>query len=86
LKRIQRFDPSGTGSFSSVGENLLWSSPDVSPRKALQMWLASPDHRANLMHSRRREIGVAALHEARGPGVYKGVDVTIVTTDLGVRR
>ena len=30
--------------------------------------------------------GVAAVHQAAAPGVYKGLDVTIVTTDFGVRR
>jgi len=85
-KRIQSFYPSSTWAYWSVGENLLWSSPDVTPTRALQMWLASPEHRANLMNPRWREIGVAAVHESGAPGVYKGRDVTIVTTDFGVRR
>lgn len=84
-KRIQAFYGSSPWRYWSVGENLLWSSPDVSPSKALQMWLASPEHRANLLNPRWREIGVAAVHVAAAPGVYKGLDVTIVTTDFGVR-
>jgi len=85
-KRIQSFYASSPWSYWSVGENLLWSSPDVTPSGALKMWLASPEHRANLMNRRWREIGVAAVHEAAAPGVFKGLDVTIVTTDFGVRR
>jgi uncharacterized protein YkwD len=85
-KRIQQFYSSGIWSYWSVGENLLWSSPGVTPAKALQMWLASPEHRANLMNPRWREIGVSAVHVDAAPGVYKGLDVTIVTTDFGVRR
>ena len=85
-KRIQSFYPSSDASYWSVGENLLWSSPDVTPSRALQMWLASPEHRANLLNPRWREIGVAAVHEAAAPGVYQRRDVTIVTTDFGVRR
>jgi len=85
-KRIQTFYSSGPWSFWSVGENLLWSSPDVTPAKALQMWLASPEHKANLMNPRWREIGVAAVHADAAPGVFKGLDVTIVTTDFGVRH
>jgi uncharacterized protein YkwD len=85
-KRIQGFYGSSPWSYWSVGENLLWSSPDVTPSGALKMWLASPEHRANLMNRRWREIGVAAVHEAAAPGVFKGLDVTIVTTDFGVRR
>jgi uncharacterized protein YkwD len=84
-KRIQAFYGSSPWRYWSVGENLLWSSPDVSPAKALQMWLASPEHRANLLNPRWREIGVAAVHESAAPGVYNGLDVTIVTTDFGVR-
>jgi len=85
-KRIEAFYGSSPWRHWSVGENLLWSSPDVSPDKALQMWLGSPEHRANLMNPRWREIGVAAVHAADAPGVYRGLDVTIVTTDFGVRR
>jgi hypothetical protein len=38
------------------------------------------------MNPRWREIGVAAVHEPDAPGVYEGREVTIVTTDFGVRR
>jgi uncharacterized protein YkwD len=69
----------------SVGENLLWSSPDIDGARALKLWLASPEHRKNLMNPRWREIGIAAVHVAQAPGVYDGRDVTIVTTDFGVR-
>lgn len=85
-KRIQGFYGSSPWRYWSVGENLLWSSPDVSAGKALKMWLASPEHRANLMNPRWREIGIAAVHVAAAPGVFKGLDVTIVTTDFGVRK
>lgn len=84
-RRIQSFYPSGAWAYWSVGENLLWSSPDVTPAGALEMWLASPEHRANLMNPRWREIGVAAVHQDAAPGVYDGLDVTIVTTDFGSR-
>jgi uncharacterized protein YkwD len=85
-KRIQSFYGSSPWRYWSVGENLLWSSPDVSPSKAMQMWLASPEHRANLMNPRWREIGISAVHVAAAPGVFKGMDVTIVTTDFGIRK
>jgi uncharacterized protein YkwD len=85
-RRIQSFYPSSTWGYWSVGENLLWSSPDVTPERALELWLASPEHRANLMTARWREIGVAAVHTTAAPGVYDGLDVTIVTTDFGVRH
>jgi uncharacterized protein YkwD len=85
-KRIQAFYPSRSFGFWSVGENLLWSSPDVDAQKALTMWEASPEHRKNMLDPNWREIGVSAVHSLRAPGVYQGLAVTIVTADFGVRR
>ena len=85
-RRIQAFYPSGHYGYWSVGENLLWSSPDVDAQKALAMWEASPEHLRNLLDPNWREIGVSALHAPRAPGFYQGLAVTIVTTDFGVRR
>ncbi len=85
-KRIQHLYTSSPWRYWSVGENLLWSSPDVDAQGALQMWLDSPEHRANLLTARWREIGVSALHVAAAPGAFRGLDVTIVTTDFGVRH
>jgi uncharacterized protein YkwD len=85
-RRIQRFYPSAQSRTWSVGENLVWSSPALDAHHALALWLASPEHRANLMNPRWREIGVAAVHAASAPGVYHGLAVTIITTDFGVRR
>ena len=85
-KRVQRFYGQGRYRYWSVGENLLWSSPDVDAAGALRMWMASPEHRANLFNPRWREIGISAVHVTGAPGVYHGLDVTIVTTDFGVRR
>jgi uncharacterized protein YkwD len=46
----------------------------------------SPEHRANLLNGRWREIGISAVHAVAAPGTYDGLDVTIITTDFGVRR
>jgi uncharacterized protein YkwD len=85
-KRIASFYPQGRFGYWSVGENLLWSSPDVSAQKALAMWEASPEHLRNLLDPNWREIGISALHAPQAPGVYQGLAVTIVATDFGVRR
>ncbi len=85
-KRIQGFYPSASFGFWSVGENLLWSSPDVDAQKALTMWENSPEHRKNMLDPHWREIGISAVHTVRAPGVYNGLAVTIVTTDFGVRK
>ena len=85
-KRIESYYPEGAFGYWSVGENLLWSSPDVDAKKALDMWIASPEHRKNMLDPHWREIGVSAVHSAGAPGIYNGLAVTIVTTDFGVRR
>ena len=85
-KRINRwYGQTGYG-YWSVGENLLWSSPEVDPAGAMQLWMKSPEHRANILSARWREIGVSAQHFTAAPGMYKGLEVTIITTDFGVRR
>jgi|SRR5262245_10458667 uncharacterized protein YkwD len=85
-KRIARYYPISGRRYWSVGENLLWSSPDVDAGGALQMWWNSPEHRKNMLTARWREIGLSAVHVASAPGTYGGREVTIVTTDFGVRR
>jgi uncharacterized protein YkwD len=85
-RRIARYYPMGSNHYWSVGENLLWSSPDVDAGEALNMWWNSPEHRKNMLTARWREIGLSAVHVAAAPGTYGGREVTIVTTDFGVRR
>ncbi len=85
-KRVERFYPSKGFGYWSVGENLLWASPDVDGPGALDLWMHSPEHRANLLTARWREIGLSAVKVHAAPGAYHGLDVTIVTADFGVRR
>jgi uncharacterized protein YkwD len=85
-RRIARYYPMGGSRYWSVGENLLWSSPDVDAGGALDMWWNSPEHRKNMLTARWREIGLSAVHVSGAPGTYGGREVTIVTTDFGVRH
>jgi uncharacterized protein YkwD len=85
-KRIDHWYGRNGYGYWSVGENLLWSSPEIKPARALQLWMSSPEHRANILAARWREIGISAQHFAAAPGTYKGQEVTIITTDFGVRR
>ena len=48
--------------------------------------MKSPEHRANLLSAKWREIGLSAVHVQAAPGTFDGLDVTIVTADFGVRR
>jgi uncharacterized protein YkwD len=85
-RRIAGFYPMGSRRYWSVGENLLWSSPNVDAPGALQMWLDSPEHRKNMLTAQWRELGISAVHSVSAPGTFSGREVTIVTTDFGVRR
>jgi uncharacterized protein YkwD len=86
-KRIERWYGSKGWRSWSVGENLLYSSPEVSTAaSAVDMWMNSPGHRANLLSRSWREIGIAAIHFDNAPGEYEDGPVTIVTADFGYRR
>jgi uncharacterized protein YkwD len=85
-RRIQRYYSSRGFRYWSVGENLLWSSPGVGATAAVNMWMRSPEHRRNILTAQWREIGISAVHVPNAPGVYGGREVTIITSDFGVRR
>jgi uncharacterized protein YkwD len=65
-----------------VGENLAWGQGRLgNARTILRMWLASPEHRANLLHPGYRIVGVGALR-----GCFAGHRHTLmVTTDFAGR-
>ena len=85
-RRIQRHYSASGFHFWAVGENLVWTSPDLTAKQAVQIWMKSPPHRANLLSKRWHQIGLAAVHSASAPGSYQNRAVTIVTADFGVRR
>lgn len=85
-KRIARWYPSRGWQVWSVGENLLYSSPDMTASEGVELWMKSPPHRANLLSRTWREIGISAIHFDSAPGQYSGQPVTIVTADFGMRR
>jgi uncharacterized protein YkwD len=84
--RIQRYYPSTGTAYWSTGENLLWSDPELDATRAMQMWMASPEHRENILTARWRQIGISVVHMDSSAAVFGGGPVTIVTTDFGVRR
>jgi uncharacterized protein YkwD len=64
-----------------VGENLAWSSGLAGARAIVQMWLASPSHRANLLRPGYRIVGIGAV-----TGTFNGQRHTLmVTTDFAGR-
>ena len=84
-KRIKRFYGStGSGTWS-VGENLLWSSGRLDASTAVELWMESPAHRANILTARWREVGLSAVSVPAAPGVFGRRNVVIITSDFGVR-
>jgi uncharacterized protein YkwD len=84
-KRVQRFYVFKGFKRWSVGENLVWGSPELSGDDAIQWWLGSPEHRANLLNANWREIGLAAVHVPAAPGTFGDRETTVVTADFGTR-
>jgi uncharacterized protein YkwD len=69
----------------AVGENLLWSTPSIRGRRAVELWLASPGHRENVLGRSWKDVGCAAVHVPDAPGVFGDQPVTVVTCDFGRR-
>jgi uncharacterized protein YkwD len=83
--RIKPLYPPLPGRTWSTGENMVWQSPELTAAQVVDMWLRSPVHRKNLLAARWREVGVGGVRALAAPGVFDGLDVTIVTADFGVR-
>jgi uncharacterized protein YkwD len=85
-RRITRFYPLRKQALWMTGENLYWTTGTTNADDPIDAWLQSPEHRANLLNRRWREVGIGAVSVNSAPGVYSGSPVTIVTADFGVRR
>jgi uncharacterized protein YkwD len=75
VERMVRFDVRGT----MTGENLAWGNgPFGSASAIVRAWLASPEHRANLLRPRFTRIGIGDL-----VGPFLGYDgAHVVTADF----
>jgi uncharacterized protein YkwD len=76
--RMQAFGARGP----FLGENLAWGSgSNAAPGAVLNEWLASPEHRANLLHPGFRRIGIGAV-----AGSFQGEsDAVVITADFAGR-
>jgi uncharacterized protein YkwD len=83
--RIKRFYPRNGSRRYAVGETLYWSARPVTAKVVVDWWLASSSHRATLLSTRFRHVGVAAIHVPAAPGFFGERDVTIVVVDYGGR-
>jgi uncharacterized protein YkwD len=84
-KWILGFYPLGAHAFWSSGENLLWTSGGLTAPNAIRLWLASPEHRRNMLDARWREIGVGVVHASGAGGAFAGYDIDLAATEFGAR-
>lgn len=84
--------PEGTGSHTRInlagyllpwtGENIYWGEgPKSTPVGAVEGWMNSPGHRANILRPQYTEVGVGVAHEAPKRGVTG--PVAVYTTNFG---
>ena len=67
----------------TVGENLAWGSRGrAAPQMITQSWMNSPGHRANILNSAFREIGIGVAYGA--PAAVGGPAATYAT-EFGAR-
>jgi uncharacterized protein YkwD len=81
-RRLLRFYPLAGSTRWAVGENLLQASGPITATEAMAQWMASPEHRANVLNPTWREIGVSAVAGAD----TSGTDTLVITTDFGARN
>jgi uncharacterized protein YkwD len=68
----------------SLGENLEWGTGSLStPRGAMDAWMHSPGHRANILQRSFRELGVGVVLGVPVANAARGATYTV---DFGVRR
>jgi uncharacterized protein YkwD len=68
----------------SVGENLYWGETIVpTPIDALDAWMHSPGHRANILRPEFAEVGVGVASET--PALRSKTPSAVYTTDFGGR-
>jgi len=84
-KRIKSFYAEPRYGYWSVGENLYWTSGAATAPSSMKAWMASPEHRANILDPAWRQIGIATVSTPDAPGTFAGLGVTVITTDFGVR-
>ena len=68
----------------TVGENLAWGSRGRStPLTITEMWMNSPGHRANILNSTFREVGIGVAY---GAPISSSAPAATYATDFGARR
>ena len=83
LSRIKRAGYLRRARAWSAGENIAWGSGGyATPRSIVRAWMNSPGHRANILNSRFREVGLAVVRGAP----RRGSDGATYVNTFGYRR
>ena len=86
LARIRGYGYFNGASNGIYAENVgAGPSSNGTPRALMQAWMASPGHRANLLYSRFRDVGIAAVLAPPDPAFFADYPSTVYTTDFGRR-
>jgi uncharacterized protein YkwD len=83
--RLRRFYPLEGFAHWQVGENLVYSSAQLTGAATARAWLRSAPHREDMLSPRWREVGVGALHADSAGGAFNNAAVWVVTMDFGAR-
>jgi uncharacterized protein YkwD len=83
--RLRRHYPDRGWETWSVGETLLATSEELDARQIVAEWIRSRSHRAIVLSSRWREVGIGAQHAQTSPKQFDGLPTTVVTADFGLR-
>jgi uncharacterized protein YkwD len=81
----------GSGYFNGAATGLYAEDLAVGPtveataRNVVAAWMQSPDHRANLLDTRLREMGIGAAFANPDPVFYADYPSTVYTADFGRR-
>ena len=82
---IRWYWPGGPYTTWSAGENLFRGTPRATSAYIVRAWMASPEHRANLLDRRWGLIGVGAVLAVNARGPYTGRIALIVSSVFGNR-
>ncbi len=68
----------------AVGENIAWGTLNLAtPQEIVASWMASPDHKANILDSSYRETGIGVVGELPA-SMSEGQPGAMYTQDFGV--
>jgi len=83
--RVRGFYRSAGYDSWAVGENLIYSTDELTAGTAIAAWMASPAHRKNMLTPGWREVGIGSLHASSAGGLFAGEPTWVITMDFGAR-